>query len=461
MARPKRLYKTKTGRFYYLMKGKRKYLKADVVIPKKGGIVVSTKTRKPKKKATTRKKTAFALNPQMPGLPVHFTTEQKNIIPTEDVVKSEVNAKKKKEQEKEAEKTKIEKNLKKFVSTADSKIKPGSIRFNSKVASNIDKLFEEYASKHGDKDLKTWRKFQNTKTYFSPIEENKEEGFNNSRAPFLYDYQPRYLSSEVPKKTKRDLTQEEKEKDLLSAMSESSGEEARIKERLPGSRRKRKKASKASKTSMASTALTTKEEEEDTDIEGRGPNGLYNSEIEEIMKGLKHGPVPVITSDKIGMLIDYVKPGMKKFGAIINTNPSTSDGSGQDGYRVGHWRSLFFDNDDDGRVSAEYFDPLVENKITPQLKKVMTKIAKKMNPEDYALIKQNKLKRQMDTTNTCGYHSIKFIDDRYNDVPWSEATGYDDYMKKKQTKHIIGDADDSIDGEKDLIGPIKKYDKFI
>jgi hypothetical protein len=73
--------------------------------------------------------------------------------------------------------------------------------------------------------------------------------------------------------------------------------------------------------------------------------------------------------------------------------------------------------------------------------------------------------RQMDTTNTCGYHSIKFIDDRYNDVPWSEATGYDDYMAKHMKKNMmsntIGKADDSIDGEKDLIGPMKKYDKFI
>jgi len=84
----------------------------------------------------------------------------------------------------------------------------------------------------------------------------------------------------------------------------------------------------------------------------------------------------------------------------------------------------------------------------------MKKIATKMNPEDYFLYKENGLKRQSSNTSTCGYHAFKFIDDRLNGVPWSTATGYDDFMKKNKP-------DDSVDGERDIQGKMKAYDKFI
>jgi hypothetical protein len=48
----------------------------------------------------------------------------------------------------------------------------------------------------------------------------------------------------------------------------------------------------------------------------------------------------------------------RSFAAVINTNPSQSDGTGQDGFQVGHWRAIFVDNRDD-YPSIEYFDPLV------------------------------------------------------------------------------------------------------
>ena len=495
MARPKRLYKTKTGRFYYLMKGKRKYLKADAVIPKKGGIVVSTKTRKPKKKATTRKKTAFALNPQTTvipqpqqllntGLPIHFGVEQKPITQVEDITKQvskkkdidkkkedeiyqdiqdrllqkkidkmEELMKKKKEAAKEAAKEAPKPKKSILIPKKEKDTKPGSVTANSKVKHNITSLFEDFSKPFGRKDGETWRYFQKSPQYYTAIADSDE--LYKSRPPFVYNYVPKFnkekardsdnTESESGKDTKKRNVETE---DIDSPFTVSSGEERDIEKRRTGKPKPKPKYTREE---------PRKDEGDKTDesgTEGRGPTGLYNTDIDDIVKGLKHGPCPVITSDKIGMLIDYVKPGMKKFGAIINTNPSTSDGSGNDGYRVGHWRSVFFDNDDDGRVSAEFYDPLVEGKITPQLKKVMTKIAKKMNPEDYALIKQNNLKRQMDTTNTCGYHAIKFIDDRYNDVPWSEATGYDDYMAKHKP-------DDGVAGEKSLVGHIKKYDKFI
>lgn len=477
MARPKRLYKTKTGRIYYLVKGKRKYVKKDVILPKKGGLIVSTKTHKPKKKAIVRKKTAFALNPQVPlipqpqqtvGLPIHFAIEQKPIAQIEDYTKQEI---KKKEDKKKAD----DFERLKYMSKIDRQTIPGSIRINKNAKHNIDKLFNDFALKYGSKDAYTWRLFQKSPLYYTAISGEDGNGFFNSRAPVVYNYVPKFIKEKLyegettaeesgPEK-KRNISEEEREKELLSEMELSESDRERLEKRLPRKRKTKKSNIKGelsddesinNKMIKKAGILDSSEENSDTKslTEGRGSSGLYNRDIEDIMKGLKHGPCPVITSDKVNMLLDYVKPGMKKFGAIVNTNPSTSDGSGTDGYRVGHWRSIFFDNDDDGRVSAEYFDPLCEGPIPTSLKKIMSKIAKKMNPEDYSLVKQNYLKRQSDTTNTCGYHCIKFIDDRYNDVPWSEATGYDDYMAKHKP-------DDSVAGEQSLIKPMKKYDKYI
>ena len=191
---------------------------------------------------------------------------------------------------------------------------------------------------------------------------------------------------------------------------------------------------------------------------GRGDgedDGLYNDEIEQIARRSIKNYVPVIASDEINTLSKHVKNGDKRFAFIINTNPSTSDGSGEDGHRPGHWRAVYINNDDDF-PSVEYFDPLCEGRIPNDLLKVSMKIARKMNPEMMFKYKQNMLRRQSRLTSNCGYHSLAFIEDRYNGVPWSEATGYDDYMHKLNEVK-----DDSRDGEKDVMKYIKKYESYI
>ena len=165
--------------------------------------------------------------------------------------------------------------------------------------------------------------------------------------------------------------------------------------------------------------------------------------------------VPVIASDEINELPRYVARGDKRFGFVINTNPSTSDGSGNDGYRTGHWRSVYINNEDD-YPTVEYFDPLTEGKMPPELITMCRKIAMKMNPSMMFKYKQNMLRRQSKMTSNCGWHSVKFLDDRYNGVPWSEATGYDSYMAQHSSA-----PDDSHDGERDIAKVIKKYESYI
>lgn len=183
--------------------------------------------------------------------------------------------------------------------------------------------------------------------------------------------------------------------------------------------------------------------------------GLYNDEIAKVIRKRVGKIVPVIPIDKVNSLLKYVVKGDKKFAAVVNTNPSTSDGSGSDGYRPGHWRGIYINNEDD-YPSVEYFDPLVEGPPEPQLVNIMRKLCKKIAPEKMCLYKQNAIRRQAKEKSTCGWHTMQFIDDRWNGVPWSEATGYDNYIE-----NLPYPADDSQDGEADVSKYIKKYKVYL
>lgn len=184
-----------------------------------------------------------------------------------------------------------------------------------------------------------------------------------------------------------------------------------------------------------------------------GDDGLYTDEIANIIRKRVGRVIPVIPSDKVKYLKDYVKKGDKNFAAVINTNPSNSDGSGLDGFPVGHWTSIFINNEDD-YPSVEFFDPLVSSP-PKELQVEMKKIAKKMNPERMFLYKENRLQRQAKEASTCGWHAAQFIDDRMNGESWCDATGYTDFINR------MGDADDSAVGEKEVKKYIKKYKVYI
>lgn len=175
-------------------------------------------------------------------------------------------------------------------------------------------------------------------------------------------------------------------------------------------------------------------------------DGLYNDEIEEIMKKRIKNYVPVVPQDKVHTLLQYVNPNDKYFTAVVNTEPSHSSGR--------HWRCIFIDNRDDFQ-SAEYFDPLAEtSKPESPLLEVMRTIAKKMNPEKYFKFKFNKLQRQSKNSSNCGFHVMQFIEDRVNGDDFETASGWKSYMKRKQQGKGIPD---TIDGEKN----VKPYQEMI
>jgi len=173
---------------------------------------------------------------------------------------------------------------------------------------------------------------------------------------------------------------------------------------------------------------TGKEHENDND-------GIYNDELEQIFYDKLHKFVPVISSDEMGIIEKMVNKDTKKIGWIQNTDPRKSQGR--------HWVAYYI-NVPDGEIN--YYDSLVENNGMPSAEsmKGLKKIIDKINPEFYLKFKNNLCRYQNPKSNNCGYFSLKFLLDRYSNIPFRECTGYD------KVKNVYGE------GEK-MIQKFKRY----
>ena len=167
----------------------------------------------------------------------------------------------------------------------------------------------------------------------------------------------------------------------------------------------------------AEEAKEAKEAEEITDPEeiealgsGKiGGKGLSSSQLYNMMKNYKHF-TGIYALDTFKQ-----SPVKAKMGFILNLDPIKKAGS--------HWVAVWIDSTND--KSLEYYDSLANNppkSFLRDIKKIITKI----NPSTYLKFKINKIKRQSDTTDTCGYHAVKFLSDRFNKKPWVECSGYND-----------------------------------
>lgn len=420
-ARPSRLYITKTGRYYIIKRGKRKYIKAPKSITQKQLVKINIKNiigelkpvrrqkpkRKPKKISTTKKiiPEMIATQPVTGVLPRYFYEPNKlGILPKgkdQDVIETIrglIQANQKPVVKKEP------------VIIPDVGREPSTPRPSTprQTISPRKPAVETIGNK---KPQKRTLAFIITSFY-------NDTGSTNY-GDFL-EYQQNYPLKKVTKTTTlRDYNVESNPfyKEMERFLREQS------------------------------------KDQEETTMEGKGKkidmDGLYDSDIRKMNEELFDVEIPVIASDETESLLSMVKPG-EDFGFIINTNPSTSDGSGRDGHRPGHWVSVFVDVDD---CTLEYNDPLVETKYVPKHilsigKKIINKIG---NKENYFKVKMNHLKNQNDYTNTCGLHAIHFLKQRYDGIPFSKATGYEDYFMK----HKI---DNSETGE-DIIH--QKYKNYI
>ena len=164
-----------------------------------------------------------------------------------------------------------------------------------------------------------------------------------------------------------------------------------------------------------------KEHENDED-------GMYNDELEQIFYDKLHKFVPVISSDEMGVIEKMVNKDTKKIGWIQNTDPKKSKGR--------HWVAYFI-NIPEGEIN--YYDSLVENNGMPSAEnmKGLKKIIDKINPEFYLKFKNNLCRFQNPKSNNCGYFSLKFLLDRYSNIPFRECTRYNKVVDRYEEGEMM------------------------
>lgn len=154
-------------------------------------------------------------------------------------------------------------------------------------------------------------------------------------------------------------------------------------------------------------------QEEEQEGQGFNKGGLYNMEIDKIMKPFKDY-LGCYANDQIDILIKYIKDNnIKKGGAIINTK-NLKD-------KEGHWVAIWFDTIDD--CEFNYYDPFGNNPKSYFIDK-FKQMFQDMETECYIKVKINKIKKQSLSSVNCGWFSLKFIIERMNNITFKEATKY-------------------------------------
>lgn len=483
MTRPRRLYTTADGKFYYLIDGKKKFVKAPTGISQKqiARINIKNIVNAPAKRIKRRRKRiepaygkkvgGVLQKSETGGLPLYFFKPQKNIPTLEEQAKASD----------DTSVDKLAKLLKKGLEAKPSSSKVEPTIATQTVGTQYEKQKpppKETSGTEADTEKEPPKKQISVDELVRIIGEvekrNITPNLNNVKGYIDEFYKtsnytgitpPKFDKAKVEYVKKREKEMEDKRKMPPPSTVNVAAQFPTPKKTgvfgmqdFPTDTESETGSVLFTKGERAKGMLESETEgaqESKTTTGGGTGDGLYNDEIEKIAKKRIKNYVPVIASDEINQLPRYVARGDKRFGFVINTNPSSSDGSGNDGYRTGHWRAVYINNEDD-YPSVEYFDPLTEGKMPSELITICRRIAMKMNPSMMFKYKQNMLRRQSKMTSNCGWHAVKFLDDRYNGVPWSEATGYDDYMAQHSSA-----PDDSQDGEKDISKYIKKYESYI
>lgn len=149
---------------------------------------------------------------------------------------------------------------------------------------------------------------------------------------------------------------------------------------------------------------------------------LYSDEIEDFFKDQKEYPYfgGVISADEIDRL-----PKKLPLGFIMNLDNADQKGS--------HWVAVYISND-----SIEYFDPFGKEP-TDNFKARIQKFLRDLNVPVMFKFKINRVQRQHGNSYKCGYHSMRFLDDRFAGVPFEKATGYDNVKNGDNEKDELVD----------------------
>ena len=151
---------------------------------------------------------------------------------------------------------------------------------------------------------------------------------------------------------------------------------------------------------------------------GKIEGGMYNDEIEDIMKSHKSFK-GAIAADKI----PDIQPA-RAVSFVINKDKTGEPGS--------HWCGVYLDSVLDKEVC--YYDPL-GNPPSAEVVRDLKDLVRRINPKHQLKFKINTMKNQRNDTDTCAWQSMRFIKDMIAGKTFKEATGYCD-EHKNNTDHF-------------------------
>ncbi len=179
----------------------------------------------------------------------------------------------------------------------------------------------------------------------------------------------------------------------------------------------------------AQLEVGTKEEWQDKEVDaliqqhGLGSSGqeggLYDDQIQKMMKMYEPEFKGVIASDDIKTLLPKITPH-SRLGFIINTEPHNTKGE--------HWQAVYIDARPNGSQSVEFFDSF--GRVMPEhLRKDIKLIIEMLKPKTFLKLKENRVVMQKDSTSNCGFFSVRYLIDRFRGVPFADATGWNENFK--------------------------------
>lgn len=150
-------------------------------------------------------------------------------------------------------------------------------------------------------------------------------------------------------------------------------------------------------------------------VKGEFPLGLSTDQLNGLMSKYPNY-LGAIASDEIRSL--DIQP-QTELGFILNKDASDKEGS--------HWVAVY----SDGKKTIEYYDSFAK----PPTQKFMSDlrwVVDQIKPDTYLKFKQNKIIDQDADSTNCGFHSSKFLIDRFRGRPFAECSGFDDSIRAEK-----------------------------
>lgn len=165
-------------------------------------------------------------------------------------------------------------------------------------------------------------------------------------------------------------------------------------------------------TTYASTFPLPEADQEGLGKRSNANEGLSTDQINLLMRDYPDY-LGCVARDQINML--NIERG-KRFGYVMNLDPHNKPGS--------HWIAVYVDNRPGGENVIEYYNSLADQP-TERVLHDLRRLVAYLKPEGGMMkFKVNKIADQDDSSANCGFFAAKFLMDRFNGVPFAEATGY-------------------------------------